>query len=178
MRPDSQHRIGPEEDDALIQLVQQLAKVVIRNEERAAKKDLAVTDNRLKVEQKLKKITATSSDTLMEELDEFENTMQHNFIKDWRSWYKYFETALEQNAKDWIDGTHLRQLGLGVYQEAMKEGSQDFVWAVVCRLARSELMRKIGIAHEIRPMQLNRIGMLLFSARIHHTMSSLRRWRS
>ena len=30
----------------------------------------------------------------------------------------------------------------------MKEGSQEFVWAVVYRLARSELMRKVGIAHE------------------------------
>ena len=50
MRPDSQHRIGRMGDDALIQLVQQLAKVVIRNEEREAKKDLAVTDNRLKAE--------------------------------------------------------------------------------------------------------------------------------
>ncbi len=62
MRPDSQHRIEGMGDDALIQLVQQLAKVVIRNEEREAKNDLAVTDNRLKVEQKLKKITASSSE--------------------------------------------------------------------------------------------------------------------
>ena len=54
---------------------------------------LGETDARLKLEQKLKRITATTAEKLLDELDEFEKQMQRNVIETWRLKYRYFELA-------------------------------------------------------------------------------------
>ena len=102
-------------------------------EEHRRKKELTDTDVRLKVEQKLVKISATSAEKFPDEIDQFEVQMRRNRVKTWQMWYYYFEQSLEQKAREWIDGTHTREPGLSRYEYAQSPDAPDHAWAEVYR---------------------------------------------
>jgi hypothetical protein len=119
-----------------------------REEEQRRKRELTDTDIRLKVEQKLARIHATSGEKFPDEIDAFEQQMRRNQVKSWKLWYYYFETSLEPRAKEWVDGTHTREPGQSRYEFAQRPDAPDHAWAEVYPLARSELARRVGLAHE------------------------------
>jgi len=132
----------------LVQVLSDMMRLHQRMDERESRKDMQVMDDKLKLEQKLKKITCTDSISLMEEIEEFEKLMQKNMVSTWKVWYRYFESALEDGPRHWIEGSHTREPGRTTYQQALTPGAPDFAWAVVYRLARGELMRKVGMAYD------------------------------
>ena len=132
----------------LVQVLSDMMRLHQRMDERESRKDMQVMDDKLKLEQKMKKITCVDSISLMEEIEEFEKLMQKNMVSTWRVWYRYFESALEEGPRQWIDGSHTREPGKSPYQAALTPNAPDDAWAVVYRLARGELMRKVGMAYD------------------------------
>ena len=105
----------------LVQVLGDMMRLHQRMDERESRKDMQVMDDRLKLEQKLKKITCTDS-SLMDEIEELEKLMQKNMVSTWRVWYRYFESALEEQPRQWIDGSHTREPGRTTYQQALVPG--------------------------------------------------------
>ena len=134
----------------LVQVLNNMMRLHQRMDQRESRKDMQVMDDKLKLEQKLKKITCTDSISLMDEIEEFEKLMQKNMVSTWKVWYRYFESALEDGPRLWIEGSHTREPGRTTYQHALRPGAPDFAWGVVYRLARGELMRKVGMAYQTR----------------------------
>ena len=67
--------------------VQLLIEMKKEEMEARRKKDMAGTDVRLKVEQKLTRIYATSAEKFPDEIDNFEIQMRRNQVKTWQLWY-------------------------------------------------------------------------------------------
>ena len=57
----------------LVQVLGNMMRLHQRMDEREARKDMQVMDDKLKLEQKLKKITCSDSISLMEEIEDFES---------------------------------------------------------------------------------------------------------
>ena len=74
--------------------------------------------------------------------------MQRNFIDTWKKKYLYFEVALEDNAREWVEGTLQREPGRTHLRNAMAIGAPDVAWALPYRCVRLELLRKVGIPYE------------------------------
>ena len=87
-----------------------------KEEEHRMRREQMDTDVRLKIEQKLCKIFARSAEKFPEEIEAFEVQMRKNKIKTWATWYYYFEEALDEKARAWIDGTHTREPGRAWYE--------------------------------------------------------------
>ena len=58
---------------------------LVANLEQKNKRD---SDLRLKLEQKLKKVTSSEQGELLEEIEEFEMQLQRNRIQTWKTWYE------------------------------------------------------------------------------------------
>ena len=115
-------------------------------------------DSRLDVKQKLCRITASSGEKLVEEIDEFEKQMDRNGVRLWKQWFHFFESALDDKPKNWISYSQTVEPGLSHYRIAMDPRTSADAWGAVYRLARAELYRAVGLNYETPGDVAQRLG--------------------
>ena len=59
-----------------------------------------------------------------------------------------FDAALEEGAKEWVDGVMLTEPGLTLRGRTLVQGSPDWCWDELYRFARVELFRRVGLQYE------------------------------
>ena len=62
---------------------------------------------KLKLEAKLCRIKGNSSETILDEFEDFEKQMRRTEVPTWKRIYRYFEAALDDRPKEWIEGVLL-----------------------------------------------------------------------
>ena len=128
-------------------MMQQLVQLNQRYVDATTRKQEGDTDSRLRLEKKLVKLGSDDVDKFSDELEAFEEQMQETKVPDWKTWYKYFEKALEPEARDWL--TSFTQRGQGKeLREAAWNGRDDQNWWFLYRACRGELMRRAGAGFE------------------------------
>ena len=103
---------------------------------------------RLKLEQKIVRIKGDNPETVLDELDAFEEQIRENDIEDLRTVRRYFFLALEGGAKDWIDGVLLNEPGAALKARTLAPDPPDRAWVDLYRFARVELFRGVGMQFE------------------------------
>ena len=134
--------------DILLDLLYRLVGAQEQSALEAERRERGRIDVKLKLEQKLCRIKANSSETILEEVEGFEEQMRRNEIGSWRMVYRYFEAALEDKAREWIEGWMLYEPGRTRRWRRLQPGALDADWGNLYRIARVELYRRVGTQYE------------------------------
>ena len=82
--------------------------------------------------------------------------------------YRYFEAALEDKAREWIEGSMLYEPGRTQRWRCLQPGALDADWGNLYRIARVELYRRVGTQYESPGDQ----GQAAWDAVVFHDKSS------
>ena len=113
----------------------------------AERRERGRLDTRLKLEQKTVRIKGTNPETILGEFGAFEEQMRKNEIGDPRALWRYFDAALEEGPKEWVDGATLTEPGLTLRGRTLVQGAPDWCWDELYRFARVEFFRRVGLQY-------------------------------
>lgn len=140
--------MGPGGDPWTRWLIDRVVALQERNAQEAERRERGRLDTRLKLEQKIVRIKGTNPETILEEIEAFEEQMRKNEVDDLRMVWRYFDLALEEGAKDWIEGVMLTEPGLTLRARTLVPNAPEQAWADLYRFARVELYRRVGLQYE------------------------------